>query len=277
MSERDVEERVGELARGLRRVAAELFAVAAGHPDAARGRELSAVAQRLVGGVLARLDGGGGTDPAGPRDVGTALGELVELYLPGLEQIPDEDPVMIDPDLSYGQRGHLHRAKRGSGSPFAAAPLWTEHVPSRGKVVLRGLTSHREVLRRMHRSYVTRRDLEGPEGDLAVRVLRGCEAIQRSRAVKASDYDRAWNLRLLMETLQWRALVTAAAHGEHAHAHLQTQLRQLEVLAAAVLELDTAVRQRADFLDARVADATLRVTSLLSNWPPVVDEAADDR
>ncbi|MFC7220522.1 hypothetical protein ACFQLX_20510 [Streptomyces polyrhachis] len=57
MSERDVEARVEELARGLRRVAAGLLEAAAEHPDAARVRELSTAARVLANDVLARLDG----------------------------------------------------------------------------------------------------------------------------------------------------------------------------------------------------------------------------
>ncbi|MFF2504182.1 hypothetical protein ACFVTY_12515 [Streptomyces sp. NPDC058067] len=66
MSEQNVEARVDELARGLRRMAASLLEAAAEHSEPGRARELSAAARVLMNSVLARLEGGaGGGLPAG--------------------------------------------------------------------------------------------------------------------------------------------------------------------------------------------------------------------
>ncbi|WP_033329293.1 hypothetical protein [Streptomyces yerevanensis] len=295
MSERDVDARVEELIRGLRRMAAGLLEAAAEHPDAVRARELSAAARVLTNGVLARLDGEAVEDSPAHRsepevqdtvlpannaasESGTALDELVELYLPDYARRLDKDPVMFDPDLPYERWNSLHRVRYGRGTPFDNAPLWNDAVPSRGKAVVRGMTSKAEVLRRLHHSYVIRRDLDSPEGELAVQVLEGCKAIRRSRAIVDGDFVDESDLELKLEALQWRALVIAAGRNEHARAQLLTRLRQLEVLAAAVLELDTAFRQRNSnpSLGARIAGAAHGVKTVLRHWPPKIEGAVTE-
>jgi hypothetical protein len=59
---------------------------------------------------------------------------------------------------------------------------------------------------------------------------------------------------------------------------LLTQLRQLEVLVAAVLELDTVFRQRnsSPSLGARIAGAAHGVKAVLQHWPPKVEAAATE-
>ncbi|MEV2214947.1 hypothetical protein AB0H86_26475 [Streptomyces sp. NPDC050997] len=291
MSERDVDKRVEELTRGLRRMAAALLEAAADHPDAIRARELSAAARVLTNDVLARLDGEAVEDSPAHRsepglqdtvplakrvasESGEALEELVELYLTDFARRLDDDPVMIDPDLSYERRNHLRRVRYGRGKPFEDAPLWNDAVPSRGKAVMRGTTSKAEVLRRLHHSYVIRRDLDSPEGELAVQVLQGCKAIRRSRAIDDGGFVDKSELEQKLEALQWRALVIAAGRGKHARAQLLTHLRQLEVLAAVVLELDTAFRQRNSnpSLGARIAGAAHGVKAVLQHWPPKIEQ-----
>ncbi|MFI6060643.1 hypothetical protein [Streptomyces sp. NPDC051286] len=288
MSERDVDARVAELTQGLRRMAAGLLEAAAEHPDAVRARELSAAARVLTNNVLARLDGEAVEDSPSHRsepevqdtvpsaksavsESGTALDELVELYLPDYARRLD-DPVMTDPDLPYERWNHLHRVRFGRGKPFEAAPLWNDAVPSRGKAVVRGITSKAEVLRRLHHSYVIQRDLDSPEGEMAVQVLQGCAAIRRSRAIDGGDFVDKSDLALKLDALQWHALVIAARRSEQARAQILTQLRQLEVLAATVLELDTAFRQRnsSPSLGAPIAGAAHGVKAVLRHWPPKV-------
>ncbi|MFE7245319.1 hypothetical protein [Streptomyces sp. NPDC057582] len=295
MSEQDVDARVEELTRGLRRMAAGLLEAAAGHPDAVRARELSAAARVLTNDVLARLDAEAVEDSPAHRnepevqdavplaknavsESGTALDELVELYLPDYARRLDEDPVMFDPDLPYERWNSLHRVRYGRGNPFENAPMWNDAVPSRGKAVVRAMTSKAEVLRRLHHSYVIRRDLDSPEGELAVQVLQGCKAIRRCRAIDDGDFVDKSDLALKLEALQWRALVIAAGRGEYARAQLLTQLRQLGVLAAAVLELDTAFRQRNSnpSLGAQIAGAAHGVKAVLQHWPPKVEAAATE-
>ncbi|MEV2254525.1 hypothetical protein AB0I94_28820 [Streptomyces sp. NPDC050147] len=292
MTEQDVDALVEELARGLRRMAAGLLEAAAEHPDAVRARELTAAARMLTNDVLARLDGEAVTDsparriepdvqdapPSGRSTVavsGRALEELVELYLPDYERRLDDDPVMTDPGLPYERWNHLHRLEYGRGEPFEDAPLWNDTVPSRGKAVVRGMTSKQEVLRRLHHSYVTRRHLDSPEGELAVRVRQGCTAIRRSRAIDDGDFIDTSDLKVKLEDLQWRALVVAAERGHHARTQLLTQLRQLEALAVVVLELDMAFRQRNNdpSLGARIAGAAQAAKAMLRHWPPNVEEA----
>ncbi|MEV5600845.1 hypothetical protein AB0L33_05315 [Streptomyces sp. NPDC052299] len=125
------------------------------------------------------------------------------------------------------------------------------------------MTSRAEVLRRLHHSYVTHQDLDSPEGEPAVQVLQGRRAIQRSRAI--GDFVDESDLKRKLDALQWRAVVIAAGRDEQARAQLLAQLRQLEVLAAAVLELDTAFRQRnsSPSLGARIAAAAHGVKAVL--------------
>ncbi|MBB5939261.1 hypothetical protein [Streptomyces zagrosensis] len=286
MSERDVDARVEELTRGLRQMAAGLLEASAKHPDAVRARELSVAARLLTNDVLTCLDGEAVTgsqarrsepdvqdaDPSMRSTVagsGSALEELVELYLNDYDRSLHGDPVMIAPDLRHGGWEHLHRVKFGRGKPFEGAPLWNDTVSSRGKTVVRGMTSKREVLRRLHHSYVTRRDLDGPEGELAVRILQGCEAIRRCRVINDGDFVKTSALEVKLMDLKWRALVIAAGRSEHAGAQLLTRLRQLEVLAAAVLKLDAAFRQHNNdpSMGTRIAGAAYGLKALLHHWP----------
>ncbi|MFI8876784.1 hypothetical protein [Streptomyces sp. NPDC055243] len=104
-------------------MAAGLLEAAAEHPDAVRARELSAAARLLTNDVLTCLDREVVTvsptrrsepevqdaDPSvrsAVAESGAALEELVELYLPGYDRRPDDDPVMIEPRLRY-ERGRI--------------------------------------------------------------------------------------------------------------------------------------------------------------------------
>ncbi|MFF8985496.1 hypothetical protein ACF08E_19165 [Streptomyces globisporus] len=132
------------------------------------------------------------------------------------------------------------------------------------------MTSQREVLRRLHHSYVISRDLRSPEGELAVQVMEGCLAIERSRAIKGGTFVDRWDMGQKLTELRWRALVVAAERGDHARAQLLTQLGQLEVLAVAIRELDTVFRRResAPSKDPRIAGAAHAVKAVLQHWPP---------
>ncbi|GAA2316965.1 hypothetical protein OKJ48_38950 [Streptomyces kunmingensis] len=281
MTEQDVEARVDELVRGLRRMAAGLWEAAAEHPQPARARELSAAARALTNTVLPRLDGETvEADPAGrsgpevrdtvPAARSTALEELIELYVADYARRLDE-PVMTDPDLPYGQWKHLHRVVFGrDGDHFEHAPLWNDAVPSRGRAVVRGVTSQAEVLRRMHHRYVLRRDLDSAEGALAVQVLHACDAIRGCRAIKDAGFVALDELDLDLENLKWRALVTAAGRGAEAGSRLRELLGQVEVLATVVLELDTRYRQHGaePALSSRIAGAAQGVQALALDWRP---------
>ncbi|MET8828043.1 hypothetical protein ABZX40_21420 [Streptomyces sp. NPDC004610] len=295
MSEQDVDARVEELNRELRRLAGELLLAAADHPDPGRARTLSAAARELTGTVLARLDGQPVEDSARPEtnaeapevqdvpdvqdtvppvragapDSRPALGELVERYASDFNGIGEDNPVMIDPELRSDQWARLHRVRFGKGEHFAGAPLWNDTVPDRGRKARR-LTTGPAVLRRLHRTYVTLRDLETPEGELALRFLRGSHGIQYSRGITEGGFVGRGHLNRKLTELEWRAVVTAAERGEHAQARILELLRQLEVLAAPVLALDVAFRQRNDSVDRgmRVAGSAEVVKSLLRNWPP---------
>lgn len=94
MTESDLETRVEQLTRDLRRLASELPQVAAEHPDSARGREFSAAARVLAEGVLGRLDGALANPSAGParrlhhcyvvdRDLDSPEGELAGRVVDG--------------------------------------------------------------------------------------------------------------------------------------------------------------------------------------------------
>lgn len=290
MNEQEIDARVEELSRGLRRMAAGLLEAAADHPDGVRARELSAAARVLTNDVLPRVDGEAGTARPGEPEVqdapprtmsttvntparpGSAREELVEMYLPDYERHlrEDDDPLMMDPDLSYARWKHLHRAKHGRGRPFGDAPLWNDTVPSRGKAVVRGVTSKAEILRRLHHSYVTLRDLKSPDGELAVEIYQGCQAIEHSRAIRDGDFVNTSDLRLKLQDLRWRALVIGAGRGEHARSELLARLRQLDVLASPLLELDTAFRQRDSdpSLGSRIAGAANGVKAVLHHWSP---------
>ncbi|MFI8876783.1 hypothetical protein [Streptomyces sp. NPDC055243] len=127
----------------------------------------------------------------------------------------------------------------------------------------------------MHHSYVTRRDLDGPEGELALRILQGCTAIRRCRAISDGDFVDGSDLEEKLKDLQWRALVIAASRSEDARAQILVRLVQLEVLAAAVLKLDVVYRQRSSdpSQGARIAGAAHGVKALLQHWPPKAEEA----
>lgn len=94
MTESDLETRVEQLTRDLRRLASELPQVAAEHPDSARGRDFSAAARVLAEGVLGRLDGALANPSAGParrlhhcymvdRDLDSPEGELAGRVVDG--------------------------------------------------------------------------------------------------------------------------------------------------------------------------------------------------
>lgn len=284
-----------ELNRELRRLAGELLLAAADHPDPGRARTLSAAAGELAGAVLARLDGRPVEDSPGPGgkreasevpgipevqdavppvradapDSNSPLGKLVECYVDDFARIGEEDPVMIDPGLSYDQWAHLHRVGSGKRRHFGGAPLWNDTVPDRGRKVRR-LTSGPATLRRLHRTYVTLLDLETPEGGLALRFLRGSHGIQHSRGIVEGGCVDRGSLGRKLTVLEWCAVVTAAERGEHARARILELLRQLEVLAAPVLALDVAFRRRNDSVEmgGRVAGSGEVVNALLRNWPP---------
>ncbi|MFD3999231.1 hypothetical protein [Streptomyces rubiginosohelvolus] len=290
MNEQEIDARVEELSRGLRRLAAGLLDAAADHPDAVRARELSAAARVLTNDVLARVDGEVGTARPSEPDVqdtpprakgatvntsarpGSAREELVGRYLPDYERQlhEDDDPVMMDPDLPYERWIHLHRAEFARRKPFKDAPLWNDTVPSRGKAVVRGVTSKAEVLRRLHHSYVTLRDLKSPDGELAIEVYQGCQAIDNSSVIRDGDFVNRSDLRRKLRDLQWQALVIGAGRGEHARAELITLLGQLDVLASALLELDAAFRQPTGdpSLGPKLAGAAHAVKAVLQHWPP---------
>ncbi|WP_329571924.1 hypothetical protein [Streptomyces sp. NBC_01361] len=283
MSAQDVEARVDELARGLRRMAASLLEAAAEHPEAGRARELSAAARVLMNSVLARLDGDageglpvdGGVSERGvqdsgpvPAETGSGLEELVGLYVSKYDR-DLEDPVMTDPSLSYEKSRPLSRVQYAHDDSFEDAPLWKDAVPSRGKAVVRGMTTKAEVLRRMHHHYVLRRDLDGPEGELAVRVLLGCRAILSSQAVRGGDYFDHWKLERKLDALRWRAVVTAAERGAEAQAQLAEMLKELETLADAVGKLDTLFRRQVGdpSLAAGIPGVVRVVEAILQGWP----------
>ncbi|GGY13766.1 MULTISPECIES: hypothetical protein [Streptomyces] len=276
MTELNIETRVEHLTRGLRRLASELLQVAAEHPDAARGRELSGAARVLTEGVLGRLDcavvnapagpdpevwdtvagaaggaaarvstvgavGSAPVDRAGPS--GTAREQLVELYLGKYERWT-EKPFFRSPHLSERQEVALLRLKWADGNVFATAPLWNDVVPQRGKRVRRLLHTKAERARRLHHCYVLDRDLDSPEGELAGQVADGCRAIQSSRVLRDGGFVEPYAFDRQMDGFRWRALVTAAGRGEHARTDLLAHLDRLEALAAAVLEADVAFRER---------------------------------
>ncbi|MER8264943.1 hypothetical protein ABT007_12160 [Streptomyces griseus] len=290
MNEQEIDARVEELSRALRRIAAGLLEAAADHPDGVRARELSVAAGVLTNDVLARVDGGSDAvrpDEPEVRDTppraeittvdtsarpGWAREKLVEMYLPDYERHlrENKDPVMTDPDLPFNRWKHLHRALYGRNTPFRAAPLWNDTVPSRGRAVIRGVTTKAEILRRLHHSYVMLKDLDSPDGELAIEVYQGCQAIEHSRVVTDGDFVGRPDLCLKLEDLRWRSLVIGAGRGEHARSELLAQLRQLDVLAAPLLELDTAFRQSESdpSLGPRIAGAAHGVKAVLHHWPP---------
>ncbi len=279
MTESDLEMRVEQLTRELRRLASELLRVAAEHPDSARGRELSGAARVLAEGVLGRLDGDVVNAPAGPEPevwdavpgsagiagagagasslgtigsgpagrrvepTATAREQLVELYLDTYERWT-EKPFFGSPHLSDRQDDAMFRLKWAKGNVFATAPLWNDVVPQRGKPVRRLLQTKAETARRLHHCYVVDRDLDSPEGELAGRVADGCRAIQASRVLKDGGFVEKYDFEKQLDGFRWRALVTAAGRGEHARTDLLARLDRLEALAAVVLDADVAYRER---------------------------------
>ncbi|MER5888194.1 hypothetical protein ABT160_30605 [Streptomyces sp. NPDC001941] len=285
MGELDVEARVDELTRGLRKLAAGLLDAAADHPDATRARDLSAAARALTSAVLPRLEGEGPQDDPVPPPVedtppapvvtakGGAIDELVALYLADYERTPYRDPAMTDPGLDYKEWEHLHRVRYRREEEFACAPRWNDEVASRGRKVVRGVTTMAQVLRRMHHRYVLIRDLDSAEGELALRVRRGCKAIRDCRALSDGDFVDLSEVKRATKAFQWRALVTAAERGADAESRLRTQLAQLELAASTVLALDTAYRRRDTDPGAgtRITDAAHAVKALFAHWPPEVE------
>lgn len=136
--------------------------------------------------------------------------------------------------------------------------------------MVRGVTSRAEILRRPHHSYVTLRDLNSPDGELAVEMYQGCQAIEHSRAIRDGDFVNTADLRLKLQDLRWRALVIGAGRGEHARSELLARLGQSDVLASPLLELDTAFRQRDSdpSLGSRIAGAAHGVKAVLHHWSP---------
>ncbi|MFD6801562.1 hypothetical protein [Streptomyces cyaneofuscatus] len=277
MTESDLETRVEQLTRDLRRLTSELLQVAAEHPDSARGREFSGAARVLAEGVLGRLDGAlvnasagpepevwdavpGSAGSAGPRasssgsvgsgpadrrvePIATAREQLVELYVDKYERWA-EKPFFRSPHLSDKQNDAMFRLKWAKGNVFATAPLWNDVVPQRDRPVRRLLQTKAETARRLHHCYVVHRDLDSPEGELAGRVVDGCRALQASRVLRDGGFVDTYNFEKKLNGFQWRALVAAAGRGEHARTDLLAQLDRFEVLAAAVLEADVAFRER---------------------------------
>ncbi|MER8193498.1 hypothetical protein ABTY00_05955 [Streptomyces microflavus] len=277
MTESDLEARVEQLTRDVRRLTSELLQIAAEHPDSVRGRELSGAARVLAEGVLGRLDGapvnasagpepevwdavagsaGGagagasrsgvvGSGPAGRRVEPTARAreQLVELYVDKYERWA-EKPFFRSPHLSDKQNDAMFRLKWAKGNVFATAPLWNDVVPQRDRPLRRLLQTKAETARRLHHCYVVDRDLDSPEGQLAGRVVDGCRALQASRVLRDGGFIDTYNFEKKLNGFRWRALVTAAGRGEHARTDLLAQLDRLEALAAAVLEADVAFRER---------------------------------
>lgn len=113
MIESEVDARVDELVRGLRRITGALLVMASAHPDAARARELALAASILNTDVLPRLDEDPGEAVAVPgaappsripppasraTNGSTAIGTLVERYPPDDARHPAQ-PVLLDPEL----------------------------------------------------------------------------------------------------------------------------------------------------------------------------------
>lgn len=294
MFESEVDARVDELVRGLRRITGALLVMASAHPDAARARELALAASVLTTEVLPRLDeeaagaavetgavaeAGDAVPPAPVPTGSTAIGTLVERYPPDPAHHPTQ-PVLLDPELSYEKWRHLHRLTYRRPAAFDSAPYWNDHTPHLGRPVRWGVASSATVVRRMRHHYVTMRDLDSHAGRLVQRMLHVSRAILESRAVRGDLFgggqlpDRH-ELERKLEQAQWNAAVLAAGRGDAALPQLETFLRDFEMLARAILELDDLYRTRPAHpaIEGRLADALRGTRALIHHWPPAEDPA----
>lgn len=204
----------------------------------------------------------------------TAIGTLVERYLPDPATRPVQ-PVLLDPELPYEKWRHLHRLTYRRPAAFDSAPSWNDPAPHLGRPVRWGVASSATVLRRMRHHYVTMRDLDSPAGQLVQRMLHASRAILESRAVRGDLFgggqlpDRH-ELEGKLERAQWNAAVLAAGRGDAARPQLETILREFEILARAVLELDDLYRTRPAHpaVEGRLADALRGTRALIRHWPP---------
>ncbi|MFI1353000.1 hypothetical protein ACH4TV_05365 [Streptomyces sp. NPDC020898] len=301
MIESEVDARVDELVRGLRRITGALLVMASAHPDSARARELAVAASVLTTDVLPRLDD---EEAVGPVEAAqaqgavppfrippsptsaagsTAIGTLVERYLPDLATRPVQ-PVLLDPELPYEKWRHLHRLTYRRPAAFDSAPSWSDPAPHLGRPVRWGIASSATVVRRMRHHYVTMRDLDSPAGQLAQRMLHASWAILESRAVRGDLFggghllDRH-ELEGKLERAQWNAAVLAAGRGDAARPQLETILREFEILARAVLELDDLYRTGPAHpaVEGRLADALRGTRALIRHWPPGGNGAGGSR
>ncbi|WP_105975276.1 hypothetical protein [Streptomyces geranii] len=282
MIESEVDARVDELVRGLRRITGGLLVMASAHPDRGRARELALAASVLTTDVLPRLDEDVGAaaeaeDAAPPAPVptgSTAIGTLVERYPPDHAHRPAR-PVLLDPELPYEKWRHLHRLTYRRPAAFDSAPYWNDPTPHLGRPVRWGVASSATVVRRMRHHYVTMRDLDSHAGRLVGRMLHASRAILETRAVRGDLFgggqlpDRH-ELERKLERAQWNAAVLAAGHGDAALPRLETILRDFEMLARAVLELDDLYRTRPAHptSEGRLADALHGTAALIRHWPP---------
>lgn len=291
MFESEVDARVDELVRGLRRITGGLLVMASAHPDTARARELALAASVLTKDVLPRLDEDPGDAPTGAEQGAaspfrippppsratsgsTAIGRLVERYPPDDTRHPAQ-PVLLDPELPYEKWRHLHRLTYRRPAAFDSAPSWNDPAPHHGRPVRWGVASSATVVRRMRHHYVTMRDLDSPAGQLVQRTLYVSRAILESRAVRGDLFsggqlpDRH-ELEQKLERAQWNAAVLAAGRGDAALPQLETILRDFEILARAILELDDLYRTRPAHpaAEGRLAEALHGVGALIRHWPP---------
>ena len=287
MFESEVDARVDELVRGLRRITGALLVMASAHPDAARARELAVAASVLTTDVLPRLDedAGGAREvpvvagedvlPSSPATTGsTAIGTLVERYPPDHAH-HSVQPVLLDPELPYEKWRHLHRLTYRRPAAFDSAPYWNDPTPHLGRPVRWGVASSATVVRRMRHHYVTMRDLDSHAGRLVQRMLHASRAILETRAVRGDLFgggqlpDRH-ELERKLERAQWNAAVLAARRGDTALPQLETILRDFEILARAILELDDLYRTRpaTPTAEGRLADALHGTGALIRHWPP---------
>ncbi|WP_369036201.1 hypothetical protein [Streptomyces adonidis] len=292
MFESEVDARVDELVRGLRRITGALLVMASAHPDAARARELAVAANVLTTEVLPRLDEEAGSAgdavevsvagedalPPSPATAGsTAIGTLVERYPPDHAHCPAQ-PVLLDPELPYEKWRHLHRLTYRRPAAFDSAPYWNDPTPHLGRPVRWGVASSATVVRRMRHHYVTMRDLDSHAGRLVQRMLHASRAILETRAVRGDLFsggqlpDRH-ELERKLERAQWNAAVLAARRGDTALPQLDTILRDFEILARAILELDDLYRTRPAHptAEGRLADALHGAGALIRHWPPGMD------
>lgn len=291
MIESEVDARVDELVRGLRRITGALLVMASAHPDAARARELALAASVLTTDVLPRLDedhgeaaAGTAQDAAPPSRIpsppsrattgSTAIGTLVERYPPDEARHPAQ-PVLLDPELPYEKWRHLHRLTYRRPAAFDAAPSWNDPTPHLGRPVRWGIASSATVVRCMRHHYVTMRDLNSPAGQLVQRTLHASRAMLESRAVRGDLFsggqlpDRH-ELERKLERAQWHAAVLAAGRGDAALPQLETILRDFEILARVILELDDLYRTRPAHpaAEGRLAEALHGAGDLIRHWQP---------